>query len=137
MKKGIATTIIALICVSLSLNTAWAGSAKHDVAKGIILGAGAALLGAAVINEMNGNWNTGAYDRRHYAPPPRYPAPPAYYRHVPRPPDCRIEQVWIQPEYVDQWVPGHYNGRGRWIQGHYERLMVKKGYWTSQRICRR
>lgn len=156
MKKIIAiTTAVLMITGVLSVTSA---HADRKTIEGFILGTGVAILGAAILNEMN---TDGAQVRDNYAyqrhTPPVY-TPPAHHRpdHQYRPGHYKprhekkyrhhkkyanhrrghweVEKIWMAPVYERKWNPGHYNRKGKWVSGRYEKFMVQEGYWSKKKV---
>ncbi len=137
MKKYITiiTAVLFLICFSTA-----SARADRKTREGFMIGAGAAILGAAIINGMS---NTGKpqYTRQHSRPPGHY----IEHRHgyvdrgqnpYHRQPDgyWAIERIWVEPVYEKKWNPAHYNRRGEWIQGGYDSFLIREGYYQEQKI---
>ena len=147
MKRIIATiTIILMVTGVLTVSSAQAGSSKRHTIEGIMIGTGVAILGAAIINELNDDNHYSRHHtyKRHY--------PPVYkkrvyreYRHANHRHHHKkygrhsrghyeVDRIWVEPVYETKWNPGHYNRRGKWISGRYEKYMVKQGYWSEQKV---
>lgn len=122
-----------------------AGSGRHHnhngLLEGVIIGAGAAILGAAIISEVN--------EPHVYYHNPRYDRGSSYYDDRSEDSDenshyysgnnhirghWSVERVWVEPIYKEFWNPGHYNRRGHWVDGGYESVIVREGYWKSRKI---
>jgi len=137
---AITTTVLLLICFSTA--TALAGSARKHTIEGIMIGTGVAILGAAIINEINRDAkpqyraNYARHDGHRYAGY-RYDHKRRNHRryksHRSRG-HWEIERVWIDPVYEKKWNPGHYNRRGKWISGRVEKFMIKDGYWQEEKL---
>ncbi|CCK79233.1 hypothetical protein [Desulfobacula toluolica] len=152
MKKIIAITTAVVLFACLSTVSAHAGSARRHTIEGFMLGTGVAILSAAIINEINHDskpYYTNHYarsDRNHhtgYANQHRDTHQHRYAhknRHdgnfISTGPKGHwvIEKIWKQPVYKKKWNPGHYNRRGKWINGRYKKFLVKDGYWQKTKI---
>lgn len=113
MKKIITMIVATAVMISMSVAPGYAGSRNRHLAQGILIGAGAVILGAALANEIR-------HDSRvcvNVSPPNRYS------RHQ------RVERVWVEPRYERRWNPGHYNQRGHWVKGQYQMVIVSPGFW--------
>lgn len=132
-KISIAITLVLF----LGFSTASAGSRGRDIARGVIIGTTAAVIGAAIINEMHDNRKSSFKHNREYR-----------IIHKEKR-DCRekkykkrhhsrgywaFKKVWVSPDYEKRWNPGHYNRRGRWVPGKYQRVIVREGYWKKNRV---
>lgn len=145
MKRTIAiTTAVLLLTAIVSITSAHAGAARRHTIEGFMIGTGVAILGAAIINELNKD--TGTVEAHAYSRHPRTVYEKPYY-HGPRKKHHRghryahrnrghweIEKIWIAPVYEKRWNPGHYNRRGEWVSGRYEKFVVQEGYWTTEKI---
>ncbi|MCK5098468.1 MAG: hypothetical protein KAR45_10220 [Desulfobacteraceae bacterium] len=132
--KKIIITILAIVCmISFTVVSSHAGSSKrhrHHL-EGFILGSGAGFIGAAIINKLQHDRprHHKRYHKRHHG---RYCGnrcrcgePTGHWK---------IKRIWVPEEYEERWNPGHYNKRGRWVCGKYERFVVREGYWKEKRI---
>ena len=139
MKKKL-ITIIAIVCMlSLAATSVYADSAskrrRHQL-EGFLVGSTAAFIGASIINSLN-NKKSGAYNNnkqryqreQYYSDRYRYQEPDGHWE---------VERIWVEPEYEEKWNPGHYNKRGRWVRGRYQRFITKRGYYKKRRVwvCR-
>ena len=122
MKKIIITTIITLFIFSICSSPAFAGSRGRNFARGVIVGTTAAIIGAAIISEINHHNTVVLAGRNHQ-----------YNRH-PHRGHWRYEKVWMPPVYEKRWNPGHYNPRGHWVNGGYQRFIIKDGFWKKTRV---
>ena len=131
MKKTIATFTGIFLIIILSSAPA---RADRKTMEGFLLGTGAVLLGTAIYHGMNQDSDPGpAYashspryrEGRHHRPAKRYAR-----HHRPRG-HWEVERVWVEPEYERKWNPGHYNRRGQWVSGRYERFKVSRGYYRE------
>lgn len=43
------------------------------------------------------------------------------------------KRYWVDPAYKRVWKYGYSTRRGRWIPGHWKRILVKPGYWREVR----
>jgi hypothetical protein len=130
MKKIIAITSAALLLICFSTASAHAGAARRHTIEGFMLGTGVAILGAAIINEMN-KCPVPQYTRRNEYH--RYAGYSYRYHHRPRG-HWEVDKTWNEPVYEKKWNPGHYNHHGDWINGRYEKFMIKDGYWQEERV---
>lgn len=121
--------ILAVVLTSMALLTApaLAGSKQRHRWEGVAIGVGAAILGHAI------------YQAHKEAPRPRVVyANPKPARHL-SPPKHRQghwewQKTWVAPTYESVWNPGHYDRRGRWVQGHWIEVKTSDGYWTQERV---
>ena len=120
MKKQIAIAAAALIFLTIFSGTASAGSSKRHTVEGIIIGAGATLLGAAIIQSMS-------------RPAPVAVNSPRHRHHAPDRGHWRTERVWAPAVTESRWNPGHYAPQGRWVPGHYQEFVISRGYWDTRR----
>ena len=137
MKKTI-IAIMAIACmVSFTVTASDAGSSKrrrHHL-EGFLIGSGAGFLGATIINKLHHNRprfsnDEGRCSKKHrHSYKRRHRGPKGYWE---------VKQIWVEPEYEERWNPGHYNRKGEWRCGRYQRFIVKEGYWKEERIwvCR-
>lgn len=142
MKKIIAITTAALLFACLSTASAHAGDARRHTIEGFMLGTGVAILGTAIINEINKD--SKPYYTNHYARPDRRHHTGYKYAHKNRHDrnfrshgsrgHWVIEKIWIQPVYEKKWNPGHYNRRGKWINGRHKRFLIKDGCWQKKKV---
>lgn len=136
--------IISILTTILILTVVFTTSAHADrkTMEGFILGTGVAILGAAIIHEINSNSepryvsNHSWYDNRsraghRYGHKKRHHK--KYNNNRPRG-HWKIEKRWIEPVYKTKWNPGHYNRRGSWIDGRYEKFIIAKGCWQENKI---
>lgn len=138
MKKIITAITCGFLVIVLSSAPA---RADRKTMEGFLLGTGVAILGSVIIHEINRDnrqhqgyhipprdhhrrdrfhkSNYGSYKKRHYKP---------------RKGHWQIERVWVAPVYERKWNPGHYNRRGKWVEGRYERFLVCEGYYKKERV---
>jgi hypothetical protein len=148
MKKTIITTIATICVLTLTITSGYAGSAKkhRERLKGFIIGSSAGFLGATILNQVHnkrprvivteprhgrrghgkhyrgrGRRNNHGYNQRRHG----------YRGHRGH---WEIKRRWVPEEYDEEWIPGHYNKRGRWMPGKYKRYVVREGYWKEKRI---
>ncbi len=127
--KHFFTISIALILsLSLAASSAWAGNVQRNRWEGIAIGLGAALLGSAIYNHHIAN---RAEREVVYVSPHRHQK--HYNRHRPSG-YWEIRKEWIPPTYEEVWNPGHYNRRGRWVEGHWMEVEKEPGYWVEKRV---
>ncbi len=151
MQKRITLTLIAMAILiqSYSIPSAHAGSRKHHLLQGVIIGAGAAIIGAAIAGEIHEQSTRGT--RREYTYGPRGKNHnETYGRHDYRNREDKpyrnssnrhykkgywtVQKVWVSPLYGKRWNPGHYNKKGRWVNGKHDRVIIREGYWEKRRI---
>ncbi len=130
MKKQIAIATATILVLGLSTSFAQAGAARRHTIEGFLLGTGVTLLGAAIVNNMN---RPEPVVVRHVHAPPPTPSYRYAKRHH-RKGHWETRKVWMAPVYETRWNPGHYNKRGRWVNGRYEEFQVSKGYWKKERV---
>jgi hypothetical protein len=133
MKKQIAIVCATIFVVGATASISQAGPARRHTIEGALIGAGAVILGSAIIHQMSRPANARVAVRQyHYPPKPRY-----VKRHAKK--ACRkghleIRKIWVEPEYETRWNPGHYNRRGKWVSSRYEAFKVADGYWRKEKI---
>ena len=156
MKKLIA--IITAVLLISGFATVTSAHADRKTIEGFVLGTGVAILGAAILHEMNRDTGAGSssgsyaytghipprynppgYNKhynRHYTPPKRYKKAKHYRRYAERNPrgHWEVRKVWIAPVYEEKWNPGHYNRRGEWVSGRYQKFMIQEGYWSEKKV---
>jgi hypothetical protein len=129
--KKLLIGIAAVLTVSVLISTpAIAGSKQRHRWEGVAIGVGAAILGHAI------------YQANKDACPPRVvyvdPTPDPKYRHYQRPNHryghWEWRKTWVAPTYEKVWNPGHYDRKGRWVQGHWIEVKTSDGYWTKERV---
>ena len=141
MKKTIITMTIAVLAVMLTTAPA---RADRKTMEGFLLGTGVTLLGAAIIHEINRDdgqaYQTAVYTDRRDCDRPYYRNKhknrhKAWKKRHHRGPKghWEVARVWIEPVYERKWNPGHYNRRGKWVSGRYEKFMVAEGYWKEEK----
>ncbi|OGR55522.1 MAG: hypothetical protein A3J80_08575 [Desulfobacula sp. RIFOXYB2_FULL_45_6] len=140
MNKLITLIITVLFLICFSTVTA---RADRKTMEGFMLGTGAVIIGAAIINGMNDNHRPPHYARHHSPPPPQVYIEyrgghdnrhhRRYRDYRPRG-DWEIVRVWVEPVYERRWNPAHYNHRGEWTEGRYEEFRVSEGYYQDQRV---
>ena len=127
MKKQIATITTALLLLGLVSTPAWAGPARRHTIEGFALGAGAVLLGTAIINNMS----KPAPVARHYVPAPRHRG---HGHRAPAKGYWKNEKTWVPGETQTRWNPGHYADNGRWVEGRYQEFDISRGHWETRRV---
>jgi len=145
MKKHIALAAAAVFITSLFAGFAQAGPGKHgrcahrhhhrhhnnNVLEGVVIGAGAFILGTAIAQSLNRPSQTAQI---HAAPVSPRPYPPTNY-HSKRPnKHWKIKKIWVAPIYETRWNPAHYDAQGRWVQGRHQQFLVADGYWKKKRV---
>ena len=137
-KKSIITTLFILTLTVLFLSdSAFAGSKERYRWEGVAIGLGAALIGGAVIHHHR---TATRYEPAHvsvrHAPPPHRYREHRYKRHRGHRHRGHWEIVreWVPPTYKRIWNPGHYNRRGKWIEGHWIEILDQPGCWSERRI---
>ncbi len=139
MKRSIALITAVFIAAVFSASPA---RADRKTMEGFLLGTGVAILGTAIIHNINKDHPAqyqGSYSR---------PAPYLHNeyrgrhrhrsakRHAYRGPrgHWEVEKVWVEPVYEKKWNPGHYDHRGRWVEGRHEQFIVCEGYWKEEKV---
>jgi hypothetical protein len=139
---SIITTVLILVCFSTV-----SAHADRKTMEGFMLGTGVAILGAAIVHGINRD-SKPQYAQSHsnYSPPrhntykyaeyrPRHKNKHhRKYRHHRSRGHWEIEKTWIEPVYQTKWNPGHYNRRGDWIDGRYEKFIVTQGSWQQDKV---
>ena len=131
MKKTI-IIIMAIACmISLTVTSSNAGSKERKRFEKFLIGSSAGLLGAVLLNNLNHNrarvsTNEPGHHRKYRRS----------YRHRHNGPKghWKVEKIWVEPEYEERWNPGHYNKKGEWKSGRYQKFIVREGYWKEKRI---
>lgn len=128
MKKIIGSLVVAALVLAAAAPSAYAGQRQRNIWEGIAIGAGAVLLGHALLN-ANRDYPpahpvTVVERRSLYYAPPRY-----HHRGY-----WTTRRVWVPPVRERIWRSAHHDRYGTWIGGHW--IMVKKrpGYWTRERV---
>ena len=157
MKKTLNIFLIAALLIPFTFSPASAGPRNNHLLETFIIGTGVAILGTALIHEVQHNNRRNDYAHNNYSSRkyPKYPGwqktqpiQPRGYRHQePRHPEKRhawnghksrgnwvIEKMWITPIYENRWVPGHHKKQGRWMKGRYRQVIAQKGYWEKRRV---
>jgi hypothetical protein len=123
-KKLLILVLATLFVFSLISSPAWARSPQNYRWEGVAIGIGAAILGSALLN----NLNTHAYSYPEpvytYSPPP----PPRSSGH------WEMRSVWVPPTEKSVWNPAHYTRDGRWVRGSWMTVVDRPGYWTKERV---
>ena len=115
-KKNILLIVLTIIvCLTLVVPSAWAR--RHKSLEGAAIFLGTAFLIDAFVHAAHQKYD---YDRS-YCPPARKAAV-CSHRHY------RSKRIWVAPVTERIWHKGYYNGRGRWIPGHWE-VIHRPGYW--------
>lgn len=141
MKKTIATITAVFLVIVLSSVPA---RADRKTMEGFLIGTGVAILGTAIFNEIHKDkHNSVQYQTTYNNHKPYYYSKydhrdrhrpyKKYKKHRPRG-HWEVERVWIEPVYEKKWNPGHYNRRGKWVSGRYERFLVCEGYWKQEKV---
>lgn len=143
MKKHIALAAAAVFITSLFAGFAQARPGKHDrrdhhhqhhnnnVLEGVVIGAGALILGTAIVQSLNRPRQTV---RVHSAPVPPRPYPQRNYHSEKPNGHWKIKKIWVAPVSETRWNPAHYDARGRWVQGRHQQFLVANGYWKNKRV---
>ncbi len=128
-KLSVATLVILLAFAISVPSSALAGSPQRHRWEGVAIGVGAAILGK-VLFDAHQNYSPG------YAPAPRPTVVENHYYQSPPPPAGHWEtrREWVPPSYEKVWNPGHYDRRGRWVEGHWMRLESSPGYWAEKEV---
>ena len=154
-KKSLITLIITSVFTFVALTpVAHAGNVQRQRWEGIAIGLGAAIIGAALLNQQKeytqqpqttykstpGYGDTPSrYYRPEYDPEPhhRY-APkhhnPGYHKGQHHRGHWEVRKEWVPPTLKKVWNPGHYTRHGKWIPGHWIKIEDSPGYWTETRV---
>ncbi len=81
-KKLSMVMLTTVLCLSLMVTSAWAGSKQHYRWEGVAIGVGAAILGNALFNTCY-HAQPGPAPVYYSAPPVYYSPPPVYYSPAP------------------------------------------------------
>ncbi len=139
MQKLISIFTAILILTVISTTSA---HADRKTMERIMFGTGAAILGAAIIHGIhntpepryisNRPWNDNQhYDRYRYKHKKKHHKRYSKNRHRGH---WETQKTWIEPVYETRWNPGHYNRRGKWINGRYEKFIVTRGCWQEDKV---
>ena len=129
MKKIIISLVTAVFCLALITPSAFAGARQRNIWEGVAIGAGAVLLGHALLH--NGYRND---------PPPRrvtvVERGDRYYSHPGRHDRgyWTVRRVWVPPVCEKVWRPAHVNRHGKRIGGRWIRVEKRSGYWSRQQV---
>ncbi len=140
---SISTAVLILVCFS----TVSSARADRKTMEGFIIGTGVAMLGAAIINGISNN-SDKSYAQSHSRHNDRthYERHTSGQRHKFSRKECRknkerrarghweIEKIWMEPVYETKWNPAHYDRKGRWVTGRYEKFIVAKGFWQEKKV---
>jgi hypothetical protein len=123
MRKIIGMTLTTLLMISIYAAPGYAGSKNRNLVQGIVIGTGAVILGAALIDGFHhdNRVRVTASNRRGYRPGNRVCRP------------VRGQRAWATPRYERRWNPGHYNRRGEWTKGQYGRVLVGPKFRENRR----
>ncbi|HCY84765.1 MAG TPA: hypothetical protein DHV36_06485 [Desulfobacteraceae bacterium] len=133
MKKQIAIVTATFLIVGFTASISQAGAARRHTIEGALIGAGAVILGSAIINSMNRPERASVVVKEYHHPPkPRYVK--RYAKKAHRKGHWETRKTWVEPEYETRWNPGHYNRRGKWVAGRYEEFKVADGYWRKDKV---
>ena len=145
MKKTAATIIAAIILICFSTVPA---HADRKTMERILIGTGAAILGTAIFHGIHKELKPQPqYTPRRSKHKPRYSDynyagyrqgyknrhHRKYRQHQPRG-HWETEKIWIEPVLETKWNPSHYNRKGDWINGRYEKFIITKGYWGKNKV---
>jgi len=148
MKQIISIFTAVMLMICFSTTSANAGSAKKHAIEGLLIGTGAAILGAAIINEVNRDINHHfnihygyndypKHHRRHHRD--RYwhknkKRRHRKFKHHRSRGHWEIQKSWVKPVYEKRFRPGHYNRHGEWVSGRFKKFMVQNGYWHKEKV---
>ncbi|WP_041272978.1 hypothetical protein [Desulforapulum autotrophicum] len=123
MKKIIGMTLMTLLMISIYAAPGYAGSRNQNLVQGIVIGTGAVILGAALLQGFHhdNRVRVVASNHRGYRPDTRQHSP------------VRGQRAWANPRYERQWNSGHDNRQGHRINGPYERVVVGQKFRDSRR----
>lgn len=127
-KSFIITVLVFIFCFVFMVNSAMAGSKQRERWKGVAIGVGAAIIGSAILNSQK----QYAYETPciYSEPgPQRHQAPGRAGRG-----HWETRKEWVPPVYENVWNPGHYDKRGRWVEGHWIKIVDRPGYWIERRM---
>jgi len=131
----ITTAIVLLICFSTI-----PAHADRKTMEGFMLGTGVAILTAAIYNGINKppvytrhQPDYNRYDPAGYWPGHRKHHHRKYSHNRPRA-HWEVDRIWIEPVYETKYNPGHYNRRGNWVNGRYEKFLIQDGYWQEEKV---
>jgi hypothetical protein len=155
MKKTI-MTIMAITClIGLTAASSQAGSSKRERLEQFIIGSHVGFLGAVIANQVHNNRpvvyvpekrhhkekrhyrsNRHRHDRHYRSDRHRHDRHyrSDRHRHNRTRGHWEVKKRWVEPEYEKRWNPGHYNKKGVWKRGRYQKIVVREGYWKEKRI---
>jgi len=143
MKKQIALAAAAVFITTLFTGFAQAGPGRHrsnhpqrpthhhdknNVLEGVVLGAGALILGTAIAQSLNSPRQTAQIHATHV------PTRPGHRKLHKKRGHWETQKIWVAPVYETRWNPAHYNARGRWVQGRHQQFLVAEGFWKKERV---
>ncbi len=148
MKRTITLIIIMVFVFAMTVTSAHAGASKrrrHHL-EGFLLGSGVGFISATIVNRLH-KGQKKAYipeQKQKETRQGRYCREHGQWSDCHNCPDCddymepdgywTVKRVWVPAEYEDKWNPGHYNKRGKWVSGRYQRFIIRKGHYRKQRI---
>ncbi|MBW2636140.1 MAG: hypothetical protein JRC86_01210 [Deltaproteobacteria bacterium] len=122
--KLLILVLATVFLLSFISSPAWAGSRQQHRWEGVAIGIGAAILGSAILNNMNTHPYSYPEPAYSYSPPP----PPRYSGH------WEMRSVWVSATKKRVWNPAHYGHDGRWLRGKWIKIVDRPGYWTKERV---
>lgn len=147
MKKHIAFAVAAIFITGLFTGFAQAGPHRsrpgrshhhhghhghhNNVLEGVVIGAGALILGTAIAQSLN---SPPQPVRVHAVPVPPRPYTPANYYPATPAGHWENQKIWVAPVYETRWNPAHYDSRGRWVKGRHQQFLIANGYWKQERV---
>lgn len=157
MKKTLNIFLIAALLIPFTFSPASAGPRNNHLLETVIIGTGVAILGTALIHEVQHNNRKNAYAHNNYNSQ-KYPKHSGWQKTQPRNPkgyniqDRRhnekqrnwnghksqghwvTKRVWVAPQYENKWNPGHQGKHKKWGKGRQQQITVQKGYWEKRRV---
>lgn len=120
--------LVTVLSIIMTANSAWAGSAQHNRWKGVAIGIGATIIGSALYKQHKYYSPQKEYSDLYYGDHQSHPKDHHYHGY------WELRKEWVSPIYREVWNPGHYDRRGRWVEGHWIKIEDKPGYWTEKRV---
>nr|WP_321402794.1 hypothetical protein [uncultured Desulfobacter sp.] len=141
MKKQIALAAAAIFITTLFIGFAQAGPGRyqsshphrqtqthhHDtnnVLEGVVLGAGALILGTAIAQSLSNPCQPAQVHATAVPPRPNHRKKGHW----------ETQKIWVAPVYETRWNPAHYNAQGRWVQGRHQQFLVAEGFWKKEQV---
>jgi hypothetical protein len=122
-KKLLILVLATVFLFSFLSSPVWARSPQHYRWEGVAIGIGAAILGSALLNNMNTHASSYPEPAYTYSPPP-----PQRSGH------WEMRSVWVPATKKRVWNPAHYARNGKWIRGRWIKIVERPGHWTKEKV---